>query len=153
MSAPTMVANHPTSQATLQTQMGQNATSWGLPHISIYKRIAASLQSWSWWWSSLPYGHHYHHHQPHLIFTRSGQSSWSDASALCRSNGDDRLAVITCNISFTLMILRIVTMVLYQFVGQQTKTLRCKASLVQPTPTSGSQIRPPRWICVVMNIV
>ena len=151
------IASHgcqpPHSQATLRTQMGQSATSWGLPHISTYKRIAASLQSWSWWWSSLPYGHHYHHHQPHLIFTRSGQSSWSDASALCRSNGDDRLAVITCNISFTLMILRIVTMVLYQFVGQQTKTLRCKASLVQPTPTSGSQIRPPRWIRVVMNIV
>ena len=26
---------------------------------------------------------------------RSGQSSWADASAQCRSNGDDRLAVIT----------------------------------------------------------
>merc|ERR1719341_866736 len=26
---------------------------------------------------------------------RSGQTSWADASALCRSNGDDRLAVIT----------------------------------------------------------
>ena len=31
-----------------------------------------------------------------IIFSpRSGQTSWSDASALCRSNGDDRLAVIT----------------------------------------------------------
>merc|ERR1712037_365230 len=26
---------------------------------------------------------------------RSGQTSWADASAICRSNGDDRLAVIT----------------------------------------------------------
>merc|ERR1711928_274045 len=34
-------------------------------------------------------------HGTKCYILRSGQTSWSDASALCRSNGDDRLAVIT----------------------------------------------------------